>query len=160
MSEFRVIQCLKCKMYQVDFVKKTKKWQCKICRERQDFLKEFFRGSSAECRNQVQQMNLVRGIREERRMEDLFITAREKLEHSKENCEKQENTLPKKETNKWASYVDETTKTTPQSLGIDNKELHEGLLINSNKRVSKRYFKIKPKECKKLCSESKWNGFL
>ncbi|KAM9849448.1 MRN complex-interacting protein isoform 2-T2 [Aulostomus maculatus] len=40
---------------------KTKQWSCKLCGEKQSLLKEFGRGSGADCRRHVQKLNTLRG---------------------------------------------------------------------------------------------------
>uniref|UniRef100_A0A3B3BM54 MRN complex-interacting protein N-terminal domain-containing protein n=1 Tax=Oryzias melastigma TaxID=30732 RepID=A0A3B3BM54_ORYME len=42
-------------------VKKVKKWLCKLCGQKQSLLKEFGRGSGADCRRHVQKLNAMRG---------------------------------------------------------------------------------------------------
>ncbi|XP_075066128.1 MRN complex-interacting protein isoform X2 [Mixophyes fleayi] len=42
-------------------VKKSKKWACKLCGEKQSLLKVFGQGSGADCRHHVQKLNLLQG---------------------------------------------------------------------------------------------------
>ncbi|XP_039975695.1 MRN complex-interacting protein isoform X2 [Xiphias gladius] len=42
-------------------VKKVNRWRCKVCGEKQSLLKEFGRGSGADCRRHVQKLNAMRG---------------------------------------------------------------------------------------------------
>lgn len=35
MQEFRVLKCIECETFQVDIVKKAKKWMCKVCGQKQ-----------------------------------------------------------------------------------------------------------------------------
>ncbi|XP_017127647.1 MRN complex-interacting protein [Drosophila elegans] len=163
-QQIRVLQCIQCKMYQVDIVKKANKWECKICRQKQELLREFFRGSGPECRAKVQQLNLDRGMQEEQLEENLFLTAQQQLEQKENSPQKQEITLPKKTTNKWANYVDENTdKSTAQPTKIQ-VEKHVDISLNfhtSKNKVSrsqKRPAENKPAVNKKSCS--KWNDFL
>uniref|UniRef100_A0A8C4DR63 MRN complex-interacting protein N-terminal domain-containing protein n=1 Tax=Dicentrarchus labrax TaxID=13489 RepID=A0A8C4DR63_DICLA len=44
------------------FVKKANRWSCKLCGEKQSLLKEFGRGSGADCRRHVQKLNAMRGV--------------------------------------------------------------------------------------------------
>uniref|UniRef100_A0A3Q3GGY0 MRN complex-interacting protein N-terminal domain-containing protein n=1 Tax=Labrus bergylta TaxID=56723 RepID=A0A3Q3GGY0_9LABR len=37
------------------------KWSCKLCGKKQTLLKEFGRGSGADCRRHVQKLNAMRG---------------------------------------------------------------------------------------------------
>uniref|UniRef100_A0A3P8V5H8 MRN complex-interacting protein N-terminal domain-containing protein n=1 Tax=Cynoglossus semilaevis TaxID=244447 RepID=A0A3P8V5H8_CYNSE len=41
--------------------KSTTKWSCKVCGEKQSLLKEYGRGSAADCRRHVQKLNAMRG---------------------------------------------------------------------------------------------------
>uniref|UniRef100_A0AAQ5YJE5 MRN complex-interacting protein N-terminal domain-containing protein n=1 Tax=Amphiprion ocellaris TaxID=80972 RepID=A0AAQ5YJE5_AMPOC len=40
-------------------VKKVNRWSCKLCGEKQSLLKEYGRGSGADCRRHVQKLNLI-----------------------------------------------------------------------------------------------------
>uniref|UniRef100_A0AAY5ER06 MRN complex-interacting protein N-terminal domain-containing protein n=1 Tax=Electrophorus electricus TaxID=8005 RepID=A0AAY5ER06_ELEEL len=40
-------------------VKKSKKWSCKMCGEKQSLIKEYGRGTGADCRRHVQKLNLL-----------------------------------------------------------------------------------------------------
>uniref|UniRef100_A0A8C5IAX2 MRN complex-interacting protein N-terminal domain-containing protein n=1 Tax=Gouania willdenowi TaxID=441366 RepID=A0A8C5IAX2_GOUWI len=44
-------------------VKKVNKWSCKMCGIKQSLLKEYGRGSGADCRRQVQKLNAMRGAK-------------------------------------------------------------------------------------------------
>ncbi|XP_019713758.1 MRN complex-interacting protein [Hippocampus comes] len=64
---FHVVRCFLCDCFQVQQVKKVKKWTCKLCGEKQSLLKEFGGGSAADCRRHVQKLNAARGaVLEER----------------------------------------------------------------------------------------------
>ena len=43
--------------------KSTNKWACKLCGEKQSVKQIFFKGSGKECRIQVQQLNLAKGMK-------------------------------------------------------------------------------------------------
>uniref|UniRef100_A0A674ATC4 MRN complex-interacting protein N-terminal domain-containing protein n=1 Tax=Salmo trutta TaxID=8032 RepID=A0A674ATC4_SALTR len=58
-QEFHVLRCYSCQTYQVQQVKKSKKWNCKLCGEKQSF----GRGSGVDCRRHVQKVNARRGDR-------------------------------------------------------------------------------------------------
>ncbi|KAJ8246880.1 hypothetical protein GJAV_G00256400 [Gymnothorax javanicus] len=60
-QEFHVVRCFSCQTFQVHQVKKIKKWNCKMCGEKQSLVKEYGRGSGAECRRHVQKLNTIRG---------------------------------------------------------------------------------------------------
>eukprot|EP00092_Neocalanus_flemingeri_P094811 GFUD01120585.1.p1 GENE.GFUD01120585.1~~GFUD01120585.1.p1 ORF type:complete len:229 (+),score=70.41 GFUD01120585.1:51-689(+) len=77
-QEFQVLRCFKCETFQVSQVKKATKWVCKICQEKQSTKQVYSRGSGAECRKVVQELNW-------KRME--LGTAREELLHDQEVVE-------------------------------------------------------------------------
>ncbi|XP_062977626.1 MRN complex-interacting protein [Elgaria multicarinata webbii] len=60
-QQFQVLRCCSCHVFQVQQVKKSKKWNCKICDEKQSILKVFGEGSGADCRHHVQKLNLLQG---------------------------------------------------------------------------------------------------
>ncbi|XP_023184148.1 MRN complex-interacting protein isoform X1 [Xiphophorus maculatus] len=64
-QDFHVVRCFRCQSFQVQQVKKAKKWSCKLCGEKQSLLKEFGRGSGADCRRHVQKLNAMRGAKME-----------------------------------------------------------------------------------------------
>uniref|UniRef100_A0A3B3T2R6 MRN complex-interacting protein N-terminal domain-containing protein n=1 Tax=Paramormyrops kingsleyae TaxID=1676925 RepID=A0A3B3T2R6_9TELE len=60
-QEFNVLRCFSCQTFQVHQVKKSKKWNCKMCGEKQSLLKVYGQGSGADCRRHVQKLNALRG---------------------------------------------------------------------------------------------------
>ncbi|XP_035266784.1 MRN complex-interacting protein isoform X2 [Anguilla anguilla] len=60
-QEFHVLRCFSCQTFQVHQVKKSKKWSCKMCGEKQSLVKVYGRGSGADCRRHVQKLNSLRG---------------------------------------------------------------------------------------------------
>eukprot|EP00834_Sanchytrium_tribonematis_P008431 NODE_988_length_2781_cov_0.348248.p3 type:complete len:126 gc:universal NODE_988_length_2781_cov_0.348248:173-550(+) len=57
--QFRILQCQSCSIYQVDIVKKAKKWKCKVCGISQSVSRVFYLDNDAKtCRKKVQQMNM------------------------------------------------------------------------------------------------------
>ncbi|KAL3891657.1 hypothetical protein ACJMK2_003909 [Sinanodonta woodiana] len=60
-QEFHVIRCFNCNTFQVHQVKKSKKWNCKLCGEKQSIVKVYAQGSGAQCRHHVQQLNMIKG---------------------------------------------------------------------------------------------------
>merc|ERR1719483_2023400 len=80
---FRVLRCYQCESFQVDMEKKSAKWQCKLCGERQSLKQVFAKGSGAECRKAVQELNLKRmevGRLEEQKLEAAIMEEEENRE--------------------------------------------------------------------------------
>ncbi|KAM4826966.1 MRN complex-interacting protein [Thomomys bottae] len=57
----RVLRCYSCRLFQAHQVKKSRKWTCKACGEKQSLLRTYGEGSGAECRRHVQKLNLLQG---------------------------------------------------------------------------------------------------
>ncbi|XP_046837762.1 MRN complex-interacting protein isoform X1 [Vespa crabro] len=56
-QEMNILCCYSCQMFQVHIVKKAKKWQCKVCNEKQSIRRVYFQGSGKDCRLHVQELN-------------------------------------------------------------------------------------------------------
>ncbi|XP_069676650.1 uncharacterized protein [Periplaneta americana] len=56
-QELHVLRCYSCQTFQVHIVKKSNKWECKICGEKQSIKKVYGRGSGKDCRLHVQKLN-------------------------------------------------------------------------------------------------------
>ncbi|XP_023568838.1 MRN complex-interacting protein isoform X2 [Octodon degus] len=57
----RVLRCCSCRLFQAHQVKRSLKWTCKACGEKQSFLRDYGEGSGADCRHHVQKLNLLLG---------------------------------------------------------------------------------------------------
>ncbi|XP_021545594.1 MRN complex-interacting protein [Neomonachus schauinslandi] len=57
----RVLRCCSCRLFQAHQEKKSLKWTCKACGEKQSFLRTYGEGSGADCRRHVQKLNLLQG---------------------------------------------------------------------------------------------------
>ncbi|XP_072803194.1 MRN complex-interacting protein isoform X1 [Vicugna pacos] len=60
-QQARVLRCCSCRLFQAHQVKKSLKWTCKACGEKQSFLQAYGEGSGADCRRHVQKLNLLQG---------------------------------------------------------------------------------------------------
>ncbi|KAI1287097.1 hypothetical protein HDE_10476 [Halotydeus destructor] len=58
-QEFVVLRCKQCSMFQVHQSKKSPKFSCKVCGEKQSISKVLYKGSSSECRTVVQRLNTI-----------------------------------------------------------------------------------------------------
>uniref|UniRef100_A0A3B1KK18 MRN complex interacting protein n=1 Tax=Astyanax mexicanus TaxID=7994 RepID=A0A3B1KK18_ASTMX len=88
-QEFQVLRCFSCQTFQVQQVKKSKKWTCKMCGEKQSLIKEYGRGTGADCRRHVQKLNSLRG--------DLLEVENERAQDEEQATE-----------SRWSKYVDLT----------------------------------------------------
>ncbi|XP_034961531.1 MRN complex-interacting protein [Zootoca vivipara] len=60
-QQCQVLRCCFCNVFQVQQIKKSQKWNCKVCDEKQSVLKSFGQGSGSDCRRHVQKLNLLQG---------------------------------------------------------------------------------------------------
>ncbi|KAM6150846.1 MRN complex-interacting protein [Erethizon dorsatum] len=60
-QQSRVLRCCSCRLFQAHQVKRSLKWTCKACGEKQSFLRTYGEGSGADCRRHVQKLNLLQG---------------------------------------------------------------------------------------------------
>uniref|UniRef100_A0A672RAX9 MRN complex-interacting protein N-terminal domain-containing protein n=1 Tax=Sinocyclocheilus grahami TaxID=75366 RepID=A0A672RAX9_SINGR len=58
-QESHVLRCFSRQAFQVQQVKKSMKWTCKVCGEKQSLMQEFGRGTAANCRRHVQKLNTL-----------------------------------------------------------------------------------------------------
>lgn len=80
-QEFNVLRCFSCQTFQVQQVKKAKKWTCKVCGEKQSLIKEFGRGAAADCRRHVQKLNALRGEQHQLNTQQLLAQGDEENEN-------------------------------------------------------------------------------
>ncbi|XP_024120371.1 MRN complex-interacting protein [Oryzias melastigma] len=110
-QEFHVLRCFSCQSFQVQQVKKVKKWLCKLCGQKQSLLKEFGRGSGADCRRHVQKLNAMRGAMMEE--EHSTWASRAQLEEEEEENEEvaEEVILG----SRWSKYLSTAEEAEPES---------------------------------------------
>jgi len=78
-----VVLCVSCKCFQVQLVKKVNKWTCKVCNTKQSVQQVYCKGTGAECRSVVIQLNEAKGNLEER--ENQVILDRIEAEQDEED---------------------------------------------------------------------------
>ncbi|KAF7228747.1 MRN complex-interacting protein isoform X2 [Nothobranchius furzeri] len=114
-QEFHVVRCFSCESFQVQQVKKVNRWSCKLCGQKQSLLKEFGRGSGADCRRHVQKLNALRGAQvDEQEHKTSFPWEQEEVKEVQEEEQKDEHV---KLVSRWSRYLD-----TP---GEDDSREHE-----------------------------------
>lgn len=114
-QEFQVLHCYSCDTYQDHQVKKSTKWNCKLCGEKQSIKKVYGRGSGYDCRQHVQKLNLMRGSlhNKEPVEQNAWVPNAECHSGDIEDCAEGEehvilgNTFHQAESRKWSKYVDE-----------------------------------------------------
>ncbi|XP_013884996.1 MRN complex-interacting protein isoform X2 [Austrofundulus limnaeus] len=127
-QEFHVVRCFGCESFQVQQVKKVKKWTCKLCGEKQTLLKEFGRGSGSDCRRHVQKLNAARGALDEQERRTCSLWEQEKEEQQKEDQVRQV-----KQVSRWSKYLNRPEEAepeeqnTPEELELEQDARKTGL---------------------------------
>ncbi|XP_068753082.1 MRN complex-interacting protein-like [Montipora capricornis] len=88
-QEFIILRCFSCTTFQVHQVKKSKKWTCKVCGEKQSVKKVYAQGSGQECRKHVQRLNMKCG--ELQMAKDLILT--HSSDENSDTCSFSENVV-------------------------------------------------------------------
>lgn len=143
----------------VDIAKKSNKWECKVCRVKQVVKREFFRGSGAECRLKVQQLNLEHGQKQQQQDDQKILKVENEIEAPSFQ------TQGEKRPSKWAAFVDEPIKRNTEirsgprtilqerdSDGSENLSLIRPSAANKRKAQNEYSVKENP--------NAKWQKFL
>ncbi|XP_050960375.1 MRN complex-interacting protein [Labeo rohita] len=114
-QEFHVLRCFSCQTFQVQQVKKSKKWTCKVCGEKQSLIKEFGRGTAADCRRHVQKLNALRGQMLEVNSEQLLSQGEPDENYGSEDVNESlvQNHKSEQEVahvSRWSKYTDQTAE--------------------------------------------------
>ncbi|XP_042837909.1 MRN complex-interacting protein isoform X2 [Panthera tigris] len=104
-QRFRVLRCYSCRAFQSHQEKKSLKWTCKACGEKQSFLRTYGEGSGADCRRHVQKLNLLQGQISEMSLRSLEEPVNIDEE---DNAEPQqaEHEKPQSSENCWLKYLE------------------------------------------------------
>jgi len=110
----QVLLCVQCTTFQVHIVKKSKKWECKVCGTKQTEVRVYGKGTGPECRILVQKLNKAKGrLEEESQKENSPIGENineefesESIPEEEEETKEDNNSSQTKE-NKWDVYAAE-----------------------------------------------------
>ncbi|KAL6117187.1 mrnip [Pungitius sinensis] len=119
-QEFHVLRCYSCESFQVQQVKKVNKWICKLCGEKQSQLKEFGRGSGADCRRHVQKLNAMRGAMME---EHNTCSLWKQVEAETEDVPEEDDQMKGAGSSRWNKYLDTPEEAEPEDEEEDNVSL-------------------------------------
>ncbi|XP_035016657.2 MRN complex-interacting protein isoform X3 [Hippoglossus stenolepis] len=93
-------------------VKKATRWSCKVCGEKQSLLKEFGRGSGADCRRHVQKLNAMIGAVVEEQEESPWEPEEEKNDQV---------TVTQTQVSRWSKYME-----TPEEAELEEEQQLHG----------------------------------
>ncbi|XP_045886935.1 MRN complex-interacting protein [Micropterus dolomieu] len=128
-QEFHVLQCFSCQSFQVQQVKKAPRWSCKLCGEKQSLLKEFGRGSAADCRRHVQKLNAMRGTLMEEQERKNWSLWKQVQADGEDEAEERDQVKHAQVTqtrgSRWRKYLD-----TPEEAEPDEEEDDDSVLMD------------------------------
>ncbi|XP_015731159.1 MRN complex-interacting protein isoform X2 [Coturnix japonica] len=104
-----VLRCCSCRRFQAQQAKRSRKWSCSVCGQRQALHKLYGQGSGRDCRLHVQKLNLLQGDAEEAAARSARYT--EECENDNRNAAVlHENSLVQQgertEISRWSKYLD------------------------------------------------------
>ncbi|XP_014906002.1 MRN complex-interacting protein isoform X3 [Poecilia latipinna] len=127
-QDFHVVRCFRCQSFQVQQVKKAKKWSCKLCGEKQSLLKEFGRGSGADCRRHVQKLNAMRGAKMEEQEAHTWSLCEQEEEEEQQPAGDQ---VRPAQVSRWSKYLDTPEE---EKEGLEGRHHLHGNQTFSRKR--------------------------
>ncbi|XP_054245331.1 MRN complex-interacting protein [Indicator indicator] len=106
---FWVLRCCFCRRFQVQQAKRSGKWSCCVCGQRQTVQKIYGQGSGRDCRHHVQKLNLLQGEAEEAIGWTSWGTE-DSVDDSKNVAAQCEDSLVQQEgraeVSRWSKYLD------------------------------------------------------
>ncbi|XP_062909141.1 MRN complex-interacting protein isoform X4 [Mobula hypostoma] len=158
-QRFQALRCCFCQTYQVQQVKKSKKWNCKLCGEKQSVLKVYGQGSGSDCRQHVQKLNMLRGMKMQAMEATTWST--EEPRYSSDDCRPQKYCVenePNQATSRWCVYLDQKHVEEPvEQEGGDDKIVYtdrQQFQTDMKNAISNRSQTINPHWSRKVDSTS------
>lgn len=137
---------MNCYNFQVHQGKKSNKWKCKLCGEKQSIKRHYGLGTSKDCRIHVQKLNGIRGV-----INELYDSTSPN-ESIDENTETEITEVSNKNIEKKSKWTDFTINNEIENIyeGTDDNNYPDNLEVISelpNKRKkTKNHYKNKNKE--------------
>ncbi|KAM8798853.1 MRN complex-interacting protein [Eudromia elegans] len=123
---FWVLRCCGCRLFQVQQAKRSGKWSCAVCGQKQTVQKVYGEGSALDCRLHVQKLNLLQGEVEEARswtprcVEDsVDINKNTAVESEGRSLVQQEG---KAEVSRWSKYLDKSNESQEDEVDEESRE--------------------------------------
>ncbi|PSN47731.1 hypothetical protein C0J52_04606 [Blattella germanica] len=135
-QELQVLRCYSCKIFQVQIVKKSNKWDCKMCGEKQSLKKVYARGSGRDCRLHVQRLNEMCLKGEEQVVNNCDYTVPEFPENIEEKANINKPNFSSANLSKWCQFLEvpeeeDTDDVSPPSPLISKTEIVEPMMGNA-----------------------------
>ncbi|XP_048175384.1 MRN complex-interacting protein isoform X1 [Corvus hawaiiensis] len=112
-QRFWVLRCCRCRRFQGQQAKRSGRWSCSVCGQRQAVQKVYGQGSGLECRRHVQKLNLLQGEAEEA-LGWTSWCAEESVNDSKNRAAQCEDSSVQQEGrtegSRWSKYLDQKSE--------------------------------------------------
>ncbi|KAM4764175.1 MRN complex-interacting protein isoform 4-T4 [Cyanocitta cristata] len=112
-QRFWVLRCCRCRRFQGQQAKRSGRWSCSVCGQRQAVQKVYGQGSGLECRRHVQKLNLLQGEAEEALgwtswcAEDSVNDSKNRAAQREDSSVQQEG---RTEGSRWTKYLDQKSE--------------------------------------------------
>ncbi|KAM4892706.1 MRN complex-interacting protein [Sylvia borin] len=112
-QQFWVLRCCCCRRFQGQQAKRSRRWSCSVCGQRQAVQKVYGQGSGLECRRHVQKLNLLQGEAEEALgwtswcVEDSVSDSKNRAAQHEDSSVQQEG---RTECSRWSKYLDQESE--------------------------------------------------
>ncbi|XP_064243757.1 MRN complex-interacting protein [Passer domesticus] len=112
-QRFWVLRCCSCRRFQGQQAKRSGRWSCSVCGQRQAVQKVYGQGSGLECRRHVQKLNLLQGEAEEALgwtswcVEDSVNDSKNRAAQHEDSSVQQEG---RTEGSRWSKYLDQESE--------------------------------------------------
>ncbi|PZC87199.1 hypothetical protein B5X24_HaOG201435 [Helicoverpa armigera] len=147
---FQVLRCYKCLVFQVHQTKKSNKWECKLCGEKQSIKRHYGIGTAKDCRLHVQKLNGMRGELDGLKNESNNSDSNETEENIEPVKAPVKNNYSPLKNSKWSNYVEETenvVQNSDEKMSLGDAEVVLEIPQKRRKRfqnVTKKYPKTTP----------------
>ncbi|XP_071426267.1 MRN complex-interacting protein [Pithys albifrons albifrons] len=107
-----VLRCCRCRRFQVQQAKRSGRWSCSVCGQRQAVQKVYGQGSGPDCRHHVQKLNLLQGEAEEALgwtswcVEESVNDGKNRAAQREDSSVQQERSQTS-EVSRWSKYLDQ-----------------------------------------------------
>ncbi|TFK09570.1 connector enhancer of kinase suppressor of ras 2-like [Platysternon megacephalum] len=156
-QRFQALRCFSCGTFQVHQVKKSKKWSCKVCGEKQMLLKVYGQGSGSDCRRHVQKLNLLRAGMEVA-AEGTSCCIEEPVNNDKENTgvPQEENVGWQEEdvefspsVSRWNKYLDKDSEDQEEEVYTDREQMysHKRNIVEEQRKRKSSFLHNDAQEC-------------
>ncbi|XP_044882629.1 MRN complex-interacting protein [Mauremys mutica] len=156
-QRFQVLRCFSCGTFQVQQVKKSRKWSCKVCGEKQMLLKAYGQGSGSDCRRHVQKLNLLRAGTEVA-AEGTSWCIQEPVNNDKENTgvPQEENVGGQEEdvefsplVSRWNKYLHKDSEDQEEEVYTDREQMysHKRNIVEEQRKRKTSFCHNDAQEC-------------